>query len=137
MNKPKQTAIKRKYLDDIKQVQSVDWIEDTDSYKSQREIYGFDFREIWNLDDEILMYLYQRLKMFKELGSVKYQVDKAYRFEVNEKQFSFNEAVDYLIERMEFILTGGFKDELSDYKYCNCIKEIFTLLGEIFTGLWI
>jgi hypothetical protein len=53
-----------------------------DKHKKQRKIYGFDTREIWDLDYTFALFFYQRLKMFDEYTSS----DKSYHtFEYNGK----------------------------------------------------
>ncbi len=63
--------MKRKYLDDIGITNRPDEYTSTNGadtkWAQQREIYGFDVRETWNMDVSFYCWLYERLMMYLEV----------------------------------------------------------------------
>ena len=84
-----------KYLDDLGlkiTEYGTNFISDDDErsgdWQKQREIYGFDSRECWNMDTKLIEWLYSHLMMYLEDASE--IVDLTYyKFEHNGKTYLF------------------------------------------------
>ena len=86
-------ARKRKYLDDIGYTDRPDtWNKDDKRQKiwrKQRKKYGFDNREIWNMDLAFYLWLYERLIRLRFYLSDKYK-------ESNDEHFDYVNKVQYM-----------------------------------------
>lgn len=73
-----------------------------ESWKEERETYGFDSRDTWNLDSTMAELLYERLKMFNEVNII----DTDYHtIEINSVEMSMQEAIDELLKSLKLRLT--------------------------------
>lgn len=128
----------RKYLDDIGEDYSWVWkpegSERDELFEKEREIYGFDSRETWNLDCVFYMWLYERLKMFVEIGGQ--VVDLNYhKFDFRGKEYTQLELINMMIERLEFY----FKKEdlfVSSEEEYEPIKEIGEIWALVLPAMW-
>lgn len=117
-----------KYLEDIINIENTPygWCENTgrdEMWKEQREKYGFDERETWDLDFTFFCWLYSRLKMFKEIDFIDLTFHK---FNINGKTMTQEECIDKMIENCEKIIKEKKlnlkkeKDEVFDiWKACS------------------
>lgn len=98
-------ARKRKYLDDIGYTDRPDtWNKDDKRQKiwrKQRKKYGFDNREIWNMDLAFYLWLYERLMRHKEITPVDL---KFHKFDFEGKTYTQGELIDEMIKRLRFYL---------------------------------
>lgn len=128
----------RKYLDDIGEDYSWVWkpegSERDEIFEKEREIYGFDSRETWNLDCVFYMWLYERLKMFVEIGGQ--VVDLNYnKFDFKGKEYTQLELINMMIERLE----SYFKKEdlfVSSEEEYEPIKEIGEIWALVLPAMW-
>lgn len=98
-------------------------------WNKQREINGFDERETWNLDITFFCWLYERLKMYKEIACINL---KFHEFEVNGKTLSQLECIDLMIEKCADIIKNEQSDEIL-YRleqevldiWCKCYKQMW------------
>lgn len=128
----------RKYLDDIGEDYSWVWkpegSERDETFKKEREIYGFDSRETWNLDCVFYMWLYERLKMFVEIGGQ--VVDLNYhKFDFKGKEYTQLELINMMIERLESYLKKEDLFVLSEEEY-EPIKEIGEIWALVLPAMW-
>lgn len=96
---------KRYYLENIGYTRFQDNMEDdkrNGEWAKQREKYGFDDRETWNLDSTMAELLYERLKMFDEVNIVDTGFHKV---EFRGKEYTQQEAMDFLMLLLERRLT--------------------------------
>ena len=128
----------RKYLDDIGEDYSWVWkpegSERDELFEKEREIYGFDSRETWSLDHVFYMWLYERLKMYKEYaGEI---VDLNYhKFDFKEKEYTQLELINMMIERLE----SYFKKEdlfVSSEEEYESVKEIGEIWALVLPAMW-
>ena len=128
----------RKYLDDIGIDYSWVWkpegSERDEVFEKEREIYGFDSRETWSLDHVFYMWLYERLKMYKEYaGEI---VDLNYhKFDFKEKEYTQLELINMMIERLE----SYFKKEdlfVSSEEEYESVKEIGEIWALVLPAMW-
>ena len=128
----------RKYLDDIGEDYSWVWkpegSERDETFEKEREIYGFDSRETWSLDYVFYMWLYERLKMFVEIGGQ--VVDLNYhKFDFKGKEYTQLELINMMIERLEFYFKKGDLFVSSEEEY-EPIKEIGEIWALVLPAMW-
>lgn len=128
----------RKYLDDIGEDYSWVWkpegSERDELFEKEREIYGFDSRETWNLDCVFYMWLYERLKMYKEYAGEIVNLD-FHKFVYKEKEYTQLELINMMIERLE----SYFKKEdlfVSSEEEYEPIKEIGEIWALVLPAMW-
>jgi hypothetical protein len=97
------------------------------TWEKEREEFGFDDREMWNLDTTICELLYPRLKYFKENGIV--FVDEPFKYE--NESMTVEQALDKILKSLEMYI----KDEKDNYD-SKQIQSAFKLLGFILPMLW-
>jgi len=122
--------VKRKYLDDLGVKKRWDQINDEREkrWKKQRETYGFDDRETWNLDSAFYEWLYERLMMYKEIGGKIVNLDSG-KFEYGGKIYSQAELIDEMLKRLEFNFSDKYNDwEEDQYKYVHEIEKMWAVV---------
>lgn len=118
----------RKYLEQIGVTSRPDnWCEDDKRQKEweeDRQKYGFDERELWNMDFAFRLWLYERLKAFQEIAPVnlKHGVIK-----IQGVKYTIEGAVNYLIE----LLKDSFADDLWSYHDHPKYKEVYKTWAKI------
>lgn len=128
----------RKYLDDIGEDYSWVWkpegSERDELFEKEREIYGFDSRETWNLDCVFYMWLYERLKMYIEYAGEIVNLN-FHKFVYKEKEYTQLELINMMIERLE----SYFKKEdlfVSSEEEYEPIKEIGEIWALVLPAMW-
>ena len=132
---------KCKYLDDLGLnivSYGTNFCDNTDKrYKKwmkEREKYGFDSRETWNLDRIFVEWIYTRFKMYKEVGGE--VVDLSYhKFPYTTKSGKTKEltqlqAINKVLNYCEKYLKADFID--AEF----FPKNIWDLLGELMPSMW-
>lgn len=124
----------RKYLDDLGVTDRPDtWNPDDKrqgKWQEERETYGFDERETWDLDYSFHLWLYERLKMF-----VKAPINfEFHHFEYKGKTYTQKELIEMMLERLEF----SFKE---DYNRLNetqaaYVSEIEEIWAIVINAMW-
>ncbi len=113
-------GVKHKYLDDI----GVDysWVWDKENsdrderFEEQQKIYSFDDRETWALDNVFYMWLYERLKMFVEIGGQIVDLN-FHKFNYKEKEYTQLELINMMLERLEYYFNDDALDsKVDEYK---------------------
>ena len=94
---------RNKYLDDLNisiDKYGTNFTSDKDErneiWNKQREIYGFDSRECWNLDQIFIQWLYSHLMMYLEYvtGIINLEYHK---FVFADKEYTQKEAIEFII----------------------------------------
>lgn len=99
-----------------------------ESWKEERDLYGFDSRETWNLDQIFIEWLYSHLMMYKERTCVNLSFHK---FDFDGKEVSQEEAIDFIIETTkQYLITDEFK---RDYEKVNKAVKLF---ADIMNAMW-
>lgn len=97
-----------RYLEEIIEREKVvqNWFpgdEREERWQKQRDEYGFDDRETWSLDATFFQWLYERLRMFKDIGGK--TVDLSYHtFDVDGSEMTQLEIIDWMISNCEQII---------------------------------
>lgn len=106
-------------------------------WKKQREKYGFDSRETWNLNDMFYEWLYSRLSMYVEVASK--IVDLSYHTfeyiptgESEPKTVTQVEAIEIIRDEAKRMILADAWD--SDYKPFD--ENIMILFCKILPALW-
>ena len=133
-----------KYLDDLGlkiTEYGTNFISDDDErsgdWQKQREIYGFDSRECWNMDTKLIEWLYSHLMMYLEDASE--IVDLTYyKFEHNGKTYTQKDAIGYILERLKkYLVMDNLDVSFEEEKKClDEVQDSFVLLSKILFTLW-
>ena len=119
-----------KYLDDIG-VTNTPWNwckEDSFKWRHERQVYGFDSRETWNLDYTFYLWLYEHL--MKYLEDAEKVVDLTWtKVDYNGKTYTQRELIDKMLKR----LNAYFNDDINeydkdDYKWLHEIEAIWAVI---------
>ncbi len=98
-------------------------------WKKQRRKYGFDEREVWNLDKTFIEWLYTHIKMYEDTAPVDLEYHKIlYKGE----ELTQLEAMDQISELCTEILLHSDSDSL-EKQYC---LEICGLWGALLPYMW-
>jgi len=123
----------RKYLEEL----GYDWnygSEEDDRQKhwaKEREEYGFDNRETWNMDVSFFLWLYERLRMYKEISPVDLTFHK---FEHEGQELNLGECIDKIIENIQY----SFKNDRYelDEEVARRETEAVDIFSKIIFYLW-
>lgn len=120
----------RKYLDDIGVTDRPDlWNKNDDrqtKWAQERDAYGFDERETWNMDFSFYLWLYERLKRFVEIAPINLDYHK---FEYNGKEYTQRQMIDMMLERLEFSFKPGHNEfDKKQYSYVSEIEKIWAIV---------
>ena len=101
-------------------------------YAKQRKLYGFDSRECYNLDRIFVEWLYSHLKMYyKDAHTI---IDlKACKVQHQDKEYSLDEAIDYMLVRLECYLLNYDTAEL---KSIDKVREAILMWADAFPYMW-
>lgn len=115
---------------------TLDLIKDSryERFYAQRRKYGFDERETWALNFTFYAWLYEHLKMYKDVCCV----DLTYhKFEYKGKTLTQEECIDKIIEGCEIYLAfddcgwGEYTDEQKEK-----VDDVIALWGIILPAMW-
>lgn len=113
-------------------------------FKSQRSIYGFDERETWDLRYSSACWLYQHLKLYKDLGGQVIDLSfYKFRLEDMNEELSQGDVIDIIIELLENFLKyenrsgiqESFNDDEEEVVQSN-LRKAFKMYGEIVSAMW-
>lgn len=118
---------RNKYLDDLGieiDKYGVNFTSDKDErneiWNKQREEYGFDSRECWNLDDTFIQWLYSHLMMYLEYATG--VIDLEYhKFNFDGKEYTQKEAIEFVLCRLKNNLIYEYTDK---YRNINVSERI-------------
>lgn len=126
---------KCKYLDDLGlkiTEYGTNFMPDEDpreeSWEKEREEYGFDNRETWNLDRIFIEWIYTRVMMYKEYSIVD---TSFYKIQHNGETITHGEAMDKILDLAKQILLDTDNYELwyeNSREICDLWKEILPLM---------
>ena len=132
---------RNKYLDDLGiplKDYGTNFIADddkrADTWKKEREIYGFDGRECWNLDRTFLEWLYSRFMKYKEDADkmIVLSGPGSRDFEYKGRTIDQAEAIDIVLNECKTLLLDN--NYSMSNKYLS--KETMILLGELMPCMW-
>lgn len=151
-------SLKHKYLNDIGINSESLIVPNTTSYDKdyiqERNTYGFDERETWNLNSTSAMWLYSHLKMYLEKTEGKKDIfsDKKYRIPVliyvspnntkadEIKIVSLGEAICYIISYLKIYLNAIYNisdpTKSEESKVDNILKQAFAIYSMIIPDVY-
>lgn len=101
-------------------------------WKKEREKYGFDNRETWNLNTNFYVWLYERLKMYKKHASK--IVDLTfYKFEYDGETLTQIECIDRMIEGCKLYIED---DENPDKEVQKKIEDVAKIWAMVLPHMW-
>ena len=133
---------KCKYLDDLGlniETYGTNFISDDDSrnkiWSKQREEYGFDERETWNLDRTFIEWVYTRFLMYKEFCIINTGYHK---ISYKNEEITQGEAIDKVLSLAKEILQSGdsvWNEDVAKMVYENS-REMCEILKELLPYMW-
>lgn len=103
-------------------------------WKEQRKVYGFDERETWNLRDDSLGWLYERIKMYVDVCDV--DLDQV-KFDYQENTLNQREILNKICENIELYFDAKYSCEPDKWnKRTTYLNEIGTLWGLVLPAMW-
>ena len=127
--------MKHRYLEEIncpriyQANMSTDEVDNRDpKWAMQRNMYGFDERETWNLGTCFYAWLYEHLKMYLDKASKIVNLDY-YTFEYNGKTYTQREMIEQICEIIEYYFSDKFDDwDDDDCKYVSNIEKMWAVI---------
>ena len=119
------------YLDKIGQHPNFNKFSIEPKHWVQHAKYGFDEREVWDLDYAFYCWLYERLKMFLSIHEGDYKERKFY---FNGEKYSKEELAKEIIDRLEYYFR--YKDLLPQIHSDEYVKEVGKLWAILLPSLW-
>lgn len=104
-------------------------------WEEERETYGFDERETWNLGDNFLAWLYERIKMYIDVCDC----DLNYHtFKYGDKEYTQKEILDKICEDIEFYYGAQYSVDPGKWEDMTVpyLKEIGALWGIVLPTMW-
>lgn len=103
-------------------------------WKEQREVYGFDERETWDLRDDSLAWLYERIKMYIDVCNV--DIDFA-GFSFKGKKMTQREVMNKICEDIKLYFDAKYSGDASKWiESAPYLQEIGTLWGLVLPAMW-
>ena len=122
-----------KYLDDLNiptTEYGTNFCDNTDKrwskWMKEREIYGFDSRETWNIDQLLIEWIYTHFKMFKECADIELDCHKV---KFNDEEITQEQAIDIILAECERFILSNDIDSVFD-------KKVWKLIGKILPHMW-
>lgn len=127
--------MKRKYLDDIGITDRPDTIESTPvriaRWAAQREEYGFDERELWDMDYTWRLWLYEHLMAFKEHTDMDLDCQE---FCYRGNTYTQRQLIDMMLERLKvYFDTNSYEPDKTQREYVAEIEDIWAV---VFSAMW-
>lgn len=106
-------------------------------YKAQRNLYGFDERETWSLDNLFGQWLYSHLMMYLEKANEFVNLDY-HMFNFKGKEYTQREAIEFIIEKVKVrLITDEYEIELNEYnRILEEYQDAIRLWAEILPAMW-
>lgn len=128
--------MKRKYLDDLGVTERPDlWNKDdkrNPQWEKEREIYGFDERETWDLGQTTFYcWLYERLKRYIEIAPVSLNYHK---FGYKDKGYTQGELINMMIEKLEFYFSSEYND--FNFEHWEKVHEVEQIWAIVLPSMW-
>ena len=127
----------RKFLDDVGVTKRPETMLPADKrqaqWQSERDTYGFDERETWDLQFTFFLWLYERLKMYVFAASPNIDLNH-HRFVYNETSYTQQQMIDMMLERLEFYFSDKY--QRYDQEQQPYIEEIAKLWATVLPAMW-
>lgn len=110
-------------------------------WKAQRKKYGFDERETWDLDFTMCCWIYEHLKMFKDVNPIATEKEK-FLIPILQKDWTEKMEERNLEEVLDIVCEGleGYILETDEIMRSNAViskaKNAYKILAIVFPALW-
>ena len=104
---------------------------------SEKGYHGFDERDTFNMDNVLIMWLYERLRYFEDKASK--VVDLDFRtFNVDGRRMTQMQCIKRMIKDCKVILAVKYSDRPDeDFDKINKAKnDLFKVLSEVYWAMW-
>lgn len=101
-----------------------------DAWKKQRAKYGFDEREMWNLDSQFAQWLYSRCMFFLDYCPL----DPDIRFEFEGKSYDHKGILEEICADSLFFLKEQYSEKMKDAVYRGC--RAARMWAEVMPVMW-
>ena len=105
-----------------------------EDWMKEREKYGFDSRETWNLNVIFCEWLYERLCMYKKKASKIIDLT-FYKVKVKGHEYTQIEAIDKMIDDLEYILKN-IDDDFTWKELQKRLKDVLKIWIEVWPHMW-
>lgn len=126
-----------KYLEELETYRGPYWGIEQDSrmkeWVDEKEIYGFDSTETWNLDTSFYLWLYEHLRMYKDKASEIVNLH-FHQFVFKCKNYYQDELIDMMLERIRFLFSEEY-DEFNNDHY-DYVSETLEIWATILPAMW-
>lgn len=97
-------------------------------WAEQKRIYGFDDSETWDLNSTFYAWLYERLRMYVDIGGEIIDLD-FHKFEWHEREYTQLELINEILDRIRFYFSEEYNDfDIEDITYIREVGEIWALI---------
>lgn len=102
----------------------------------ERGYHEFDERDTFNLDDTIIMWLYERLRYFQDVVTETVVMDDPtwQTFEVDGEKLTKLQCIDRMVNDCKVILLGDEFEELE--KIDAAMRDLFKVFSEVYWAMW-
>lgn len=102
-------------------------------WAKEREVYGFDSTETWDLNSAFYAWLYEHLRMYVDKASDVVNLHY-HKFKWKDEEYYQDEIIDMILDRIRFF----FSDEYDDYsdKDIAYVTEIEELWALVLPAMW-
>lgn len=135
MNIPEVSESGHAYLDELESKDILPYsyqVKTTDSryeqWMEQRRIYGFDDSETWDLTETFYLWLYERLRMYVDIGGEVVNLE-FHKFEYHGREYTQLEIINMILERIGFYFSEEYNDFTKEHiAYTNEIGELWAIV---------
>lgn len=97
-------------------------------WAAQRQKYGFDDRETWNLNTCFYAWLYERLQMYLDRASTVINLEY-HTFEYDGKTYTQKEMIEQICEIIEYYFSDKYNDwDKNDEEYVSNIEKMWAVV---------
>lgn len=100
----------------------------TEEWEIERQIYGFDSTETWDLNSTFYAWLYEHLRMYVDIGGEIVNLD-FHKYEWHEREYTQLELINEILDRIRFYFSKDYDDfDMEDITYIREIGEIWAII---------
>ena len=109
---------------------------------SEEDYPDFDNRDTYNMDEAIIVWMYQCLRFFQDHVSQIVNLDFR-KFEIDGEELTQRQCIDRMVEDCKIILydSGAFDDYREENEYVKntvepAISDLFKVFSEVYFAMW-
>ena len=107
--------------------------ERSEAWEEERQIYGFDNTETWDLRSSFYAWLYEHLRMYVDAGGEIINLE-FHKFEWHGRKYTQLEIINMILERIGFFFCeeyDGFEES-----HLNYVSEVEELWALVLPAMW-